>query len=198
MPHSAFFNLPKEKQQTIITCAYKEFGNNTYDKVSVFLIAKNANISRASFYCYFDDKEDIYNYLIKLILAPYRENLLKQYKEIYLFNLANNLFNYFLSFHKTEQQDFIVNILRNMNPKTIKFICNDLSEKKLEESKNINIITDNLNIKSNYDLNIISFTILLNMAVCLTHYFTGLKTKEQAQEYFNRTLDIIKNGAFIK
>lgn len=67
MPKKTFFQLPEEKRQRIINATYDEFIENEYDKVSIRGIAKRAEISVGSFYQYFDDKDELYIYLISAI-----------------------------------------------------------------------------------------------------------------------------------
>ena len=193
MPHEAFFKLPQEKQNKIISCAYKEFGENFYDKASIFLIAKKAEISRASLYCYFDDKEDIFKYLVSQILKPYIENV-KFLNSSQPFYLSKQLFNYFMSFYNTPQQKFVVAMLRNMTPKYIKYLTSDISKTHFTKPCELIFDASKLKLNSMYDINIISFTIISNMALCLIQYFDGIKTKEEACEHFNRTLQILENG----
>ena len=193
MPHEAFFKLPQEKQNKIISCAYKEFGENLYDKASIFLIAKKANISRASLYCYFTDKEDIFKYLVSLILKPYIENV-KHLNSSQPFYVTKQLFDYFMSFYNKPEQKFIIALFKNMTPKNIKFLTSDISTNHLNKPCKLIFFFFLLELKSQYDINIISFTIVSNMALCLIQYFEGIKTKEEACEHFNRTLQILENG----
>lgn len=198
MPHEAFFKLSKEKQNNIVECAYNEFANNSYDKTSIFLIAQKAGISRTSFYCYFKDKTDIYNYLMDMIMQPHIKNLKNKKKSFSLFYFAKEMFDYFVSFYDKQEKQFIVSMLKNMNPKNIKYFSTDLSAKSLNGPCGLIINTDNINIKSPYDIYIISFTILCNMSFCLIQYFEGELKKEEAYANFNRTLEILQNGVSLK
>ncbi len=193
MPHEAFFKLPQEKQNKIMSCAYKEFGEKFYDKASIFLIAKKAEISRASLYCYFDDKEDIFKYLVSQMLKPYIENV-ENFNSSQPFYQSKQLFDYFMSFYNTPQQNFIIAMLKNMTPKYIKYLTSDLFKNNLCNSCKLIFDASKLNLKSQYDVNIISFTIISNMALCLIHYFEKAKTKIETQQYFNRTLQILEES----
>src|SRR5699024_12851064 len=64
MPKQTFFNLPAEKQQAIITTAISEFARVPFQDASIANIIKDADISRVSFYQYFEDKEDLFFYLL--------------------------------------------------------------------------------------------------------------------------------------
>jgi len=64
MPKETFKNLPEEKRQLIEKVAIREFGTFGYDKASVNRIVDNCQIAKGSFYQYFDDKKDLFLYLI--------------------------------------------------------------------------------------------------------------------------------------
>lgn len=65
MPSQTFFNLSKEKQDKLIECAMREFCKRPFDEVSINKIITDASISRGSFYMYFLDKEDLFQYLLE-------------------------------------------------------------------------------------------------------------------------------------
>ena len=64
MPSKTFFNLPEEKQKKLVLSAMDEFCNNKFIDVSINKIINNAGIPRGSFYMYFVDKEDLFEYLL--------------------------------------------------------------------------------------------------------------------------------------
>lgn len=67
MPTETFFNLPEEKKQRIIEAAIDEFSRYSFHKARVTAIADNAGIAKGSFYQYFEDKKDLYKYLMETI-----------------------------------------------------------------------------------------------------------------------------------
>ncbi len=67
MPKQTFFNLPDEKREQILDVIIDEFAENNYANVSISRIVANAGIAKGSFYQYFEDKDDLYNYLFDLI-----------------------------------------------------------------------------------------------------------------------------------
>lgn len=198
MPNKSFFNLPEEKRQKIINGAFKEFSENTYDKASIFEIAKNADVSRTSIYFYFKDKLDVYQYLINLIMVPHLKQIKEGQQEYPLFYLAKNLFKFFLEFYNTEYHNFVVNLFINMNPFNIRYFTHNLSQDCIQVPCGIIINKEKIDVKNEEDINIISFTIMSNMAVCVSEYFSNQKTKEQAESHFYRTLEIIENGVIKK
>ena len=64
MPSNTFFRLPEEKRQRLLTAARKEFKRIRFSDVSINRIILNACIPRGSFYQYFEDKEDLFRYLM--------------------------------------------------------------------------------------------------------------------------------------
>lgn len=63
MPTERFYHLPDEKKKLIREAAIKEFCRVPLEKASINKIVKNADISRGSFYTYFQDKEDVLEYI---------------------------------------------------------------------------------------------------------------------------------------
>lgn len=66
MPKQTFFNLPAEKREALIEVAIDEFANNDYRSASVSRIASRAGIAKGSIYQYFEDKRDLFMYLLDL------------------------------------------------------------------------------------------------------------------------------------
>lgn len=73
MPTSTFFNLPAEKRDQIIEVAIDEFAANDYDGVSISRIVARAGIAKGSFYQYFADKDDLYGYLLGLLVEAKKQ-----------------------------------------------------------------------------------------------------------------------------
>lgn len=66
MPTDTFYNLPEEKKQKIIKAAKNEFARIEFEQTSIKNIVEDAEIARGSFYQYFENKEDLLSYIIKL------------------------------------------------------------------------------------------------------------------------------------
>ena len=64
MPNDTFFNLPEEKKERIINAALDEFASNSFHQSRVTAIARNADIAMGSFYQYFEDKKDLYKFIL--------------------------------------------------------------------------------------------------------------------------------------
>lgn len=73
MPKETFFNLVEDKRERIIDSAMDEFAENSFHKASINRIIKNAAIPKGSFYQYFEDKKDLYLYIVQLIVQKKME-----------------------------------------------------------------------------------------------------------------------------
>jgi AcrR family transcriptional regulator len=67
MPKQTFLNLPEEKRQVIVNAAIDEFAEYGFEASSINRIVANSGISKGSFYQYFEDKMDVFKYLIDVI-----------------------------------------------------------------------------------------------------------------------------------
>lgn len=67
MPKQTFFNLPEEKRETIVNAAIDEFASYGLENASTNRIVKNSGIAKGSFYQYFEDKQDLFMYLLSVI-----------------------------------------------------------------------------------------------------------------------------------
>jgi len=67
MPNQTFFNLPTEKHDRIMDAIIKELGIHTYEHVNLSNIVRDSGIPRGSFYQYFKDKDDLYQYFMSYI-----------------------------------------------------------------------------------------------------------------------------------
>jgi AcrR family transcriptional regulator len=66
MPRPTFFNLPEAKRQAIIDLAIEEFAEHDYRGASISRLVERAGIAKGSIYQYFEDKRDLFLYLIDL------------------------------------------------------------------------------------------------------------------------------------
>lgn len=95
IPSKTFLNLPEEKKQRIIDCIVDEFSQNDFDNAKISNIVRKAGIPRGSIYQYFEDKEDIYIYLIDIIRQSkmtYLQDLLSNPEDMPLFDLFRKLY----------------------------------------------------------------------------------------------------------
>lgn len=66
MPKETFLNLPEDKRRRILDVAIEAFAESNYRNVSISRLVAQAGIAKGSFYQYFEDKKDLYLYLLEL------------------------------------------------------------------------------------------------------------------------------------
>lgn len=69
MVKSTFIKLPPAKKELITAALLREFSNYPLQKAQVARIVKDAGIARGSFYKYFTDLSDAYEYLYRQAIA---------------------------------------------------------------------------------------------------------------------------------
>ncbi len=65
------------KMEKLMEAAMDEFSAHTYHESSLNRILKKAGISKGQFYYHFKSKENLYLYVLNLIVEKKRENLTK-------------------------------------------------------------------------------------------------------------------------
>lgn len=75
MPTERFYRLSEEKRRTIRDAAFHEFARVPVDKASINQIIREADISRGSFYTYFEDKWDILAYIFEESQREMRDHI---------------------------------------------------------------------------------------------------------------------------
>ncbi len=75
MPKETFFHLPEDKRNLICQVALDEFATHSFDRASINRIVARAGIAKGSFYQYFENKQDLFRYLLQLIAEEKRNYL---------------------------------------------------------------------------------------------------------------------------
>lgn len=86
MPKTTFFNLPEEKRERIIQTAMEEFSKAPYQDISINHLIKCMNIPTGSFYQYFEDKKDLYFYILSFYMDDTLEESIQSGKKLDLFH----------------------------------------------------------------------------------------------------------------
>ena len=81
MPSSTFFRLPEEKRRRLIGAAWEEFAQTRYADASINRIIQSARIPRGSFYQYFEDKDDLFGYLMEDVREHFKQVLARILEE---------------------------------------------------------------------------------------------------------------------
>lgn len=200
MPKKTFLNLSKEKQNVIIEASLKEFKRVLLKDASINKIIKDAQISRGSFYNYFNDINDIYFYslneykgklisLIKEILIKNNGELIKTTIEIY-----EEIINYS---NKEENKNLVKNIFLNFNyqnevrTKIYKYNIDN----KYEFLELISLIDKkNLNIRNDEEIFYIIDIIIVIIIQGIIEKLIDSDKKEDSKEKIHKQIEILKRG----
>ncbi|NWH10030.1 TetR/AcrR family transcriptional regulator [Acholeplasma laidlawii] len=98
MPTQTFNNLKTPKKEKLIEAITDELSRATYDNINIQNIIKDASIPRGSFYQYFKDKDDMYQYFMtyigqikmiyfKDIFANHTQSFIERVEALYLAGL---------------------------------------------------------------------------------------------------------------
>jgi len=95
MPKNTFFNLPEVKRTLICDVALDEFTEYPFDQASINRIVAKSGIAKGSFYQYFEDKKDLFLYILHLIAKEklnYTSPIMSNPDEHDIFTLIRELF----------------------------------------------------------------------------------------------------------
>ena len=114
MPTERFCLLPEAKKQVIRQAAIKEFARVPFDKASINQIIQNADISRGSFYTYFEDKQDVVRYIFEDNARLLKECCEKELErnEGDFFGMLEWLFEF--TIHQLTESKEMVELVRNV------------------------------------------------------------------------------------
>ena len=207
MPTNTFFNLPIEKREKIINAAKSEFVEYSFHDASINKIIKSAGISRGSFYMYFENKEDLFLY----ILDGYREEVLAEIvkgvngEKCDIFQMAIYIYDYVTSKDFNEEMyDFIIKTLHKVDVTLLNYFfkldCREVkisSARKYTDLSNIVFANDEelLNIlKDKDDIFIVKVNILeKNKNKDLLKYINNMKKLLNNYREYNDGIEILIN-----
>lgn len=114
MPTERFYRLPEAKKQVIRQAAIKEFARVPFEKASINQIIQNADISRGSFYTYFEDKQDVVRYIFEDNARQMQECCERELERNGgdLFGMLEWLFEF--TIHKLEESKEMIELVRNV------------------------------------------------------------------------------------
>lgn len=204
MPKQTYFHLPKDKQDKLIEAAKEEFSRVPLHEASIANIIKSAGIPRGSFYQYFEDKEDIYYFLLNQLAQKNSDRFIGILKEKNgdLFETFMESFQFLITFHKNqEHQNFFKYAFLNMNYKVEKTFANHVYEQnqKTQFLNTVSLINrENLNVESDEELHhilkmmgAVTFQNLIQMIV-------KEWTDEEALRNYREQMDLLKRGFYKK
>lgn len=203
MPKQRYYNLSYEKKQRIIKSTVNEMCRVPMNEMSINKIIQDANISRGSFYQYFDDKYD----LIREVISGYKNNMLEKivnfltYKNKDIFELFIYMFQSTIMFTEKEKNEKLINNFFNSFKNDIEIFYKITSIE--ERDKIINTIIDLVDT-SNYRYSSKEDVLNLMEIICAIMCKTYVKITQQPNdknllfESFKHQLTMIQNGFILK
>jgi Transcriptional regulator len=199
VPTNTFENLAKDKKDKLLKAAMKEFSQKLFEDASINQIIKNAGISRGSFYTYFEDKEDIYFYIINYYDTNYRTKVIN-----YLKNSNGDLLSAFvLAFreilkksHNSEYKNLFKNVFLSLKIINHNKKPSDFHKKQdiFKEELMSNINKSLYNLKNNEEYNDLIEILMIITNVSLTHSFIKEQSLEDAVSSYTRKINMLKIG----
>lgn len=206
MPKQTFFNLPEEKREKLIDVATDEFAKNSFNSASITKIVEKAGIAKGSLYQYFEDKKDLYKYILELSANKKKEYLIEwmnrlqhlsfieMIRELYvkgvdfaadnprLAGIANN----FMKENDTKFKEEILGISIEKS--------NQLFEQLIENAKNKGEVSRNIDTKVAAFLVTNLNTSIVDYMLTYMTYEEIFQNKEELLDKVDKMLFIMENG----
>lgn len=200
MIKSTFYNLPKEKKERLLNAARKEFTNVSYNEASINKIIKDADISRGSFYTYFDDKSDLARCLMEeyfKTIGPHIKSALEEGNgDIFL--MFTKLFDVTLEYTELKNDMKLFHSLFRSMRSSPEFegpmFCDEKKKEAHQKAIMGMIDREKLNVTSNEELEDLLELILIVTKQSIGKALSKSINKDEARKKFLYKLDIIKNG----
>ncbi len=175
MPKETFLNLSDEKQERIREIAFEEFGMHAYKSASINRIVDKAGIAKGSIYQYFDNKKDLYQYLIEIsaqIKFEYIHSMVNQ-DEIEFFAIFKQMLyaGVLFDIHRPKYSKLLLNVTFEKHDAEVKDIAHNLRNISYEFIRQV-VFQGQVEgyLRTDTDTDFLVF-ILYTMAVELESYF---------------------------
>lgn len=203
MPKDMFNHIPKEKQEMFLNVAIEEFTMKSFEQVSVNSIVKTAGISRGSFYTYFENKDELFNYIFIKIREErfnYAKELLKESNRDF-FVFIEKLFEYDFDHFSTKNRyslfrNYIHYIQVHKGGSIKDSMIMPLSGKFTKEDRSYTKVFD---VKKYGDndaefIDLVEMTMLIVVNTFLKSESENL-SKDEIIKIFRKRIEILKNGS---
>lgn len=202
MIKQTFYNLSEEKRYRIIEAILNEFSSASTEKVSINRIIKTANISRGSFYQYFDDKVD----LVEVMLKTFIDAINDEYQNAILLSHGDIFYTYIKLYQvvvkmtsNEKQKQIMKNLIKNL--KANDDLVSDYLVNRFKGFIDINICDKidrtHLRYKSDEDVENLSKILIQILKNALFNVFVTNADIDKTEQDFVRKIEIIKNGAVV-
>ncbi len=200
MPTERFYRLKKQKKDRIVEASLKEFGLHDFEHINIQNIIKDAAISRGSFYQYFADLDDLFGYLVDLIVqekqsylakhavlhgdAPFFDRIGELYRLGYQFALDNPLIH-----EAGKHMVKPVSTTHNHMVKTRQDALYDYYQTEIQKDIDRGIIRDDI------DMDILIHIIQSFLdELTQSHFIEQRLTQTEVNQRFERFITLLKKG----
>ena len=199
MPTSTVNNLAEEKKQRIFNALYFELRRVPFPEMSINQVVKNAEIPRGSFYQYFKNKDDAFDFFIAESSKKIKECVFSKVSAMHgdIFEIAEKFFEEIAKAgteqYKTEMMHHIMPYVdvKKIDPFS-NYIANMDSEKRMKLCSSLGI--GKLNIKNEEELMDILGIIEALFQSALPPILSGAEDAGIIKERFRRRLNILKRA----
>lgn len=198
MPSKTFLNLSKEKKVKFIKESLMEFSNHSLKDASINKIVKQANIARGSFYQYFDDIYDLYDYILEVSREKLDMSFIKSIKKTK--DIRKTFIEYFNTLleygSKKSNIKYFHNVFLDM---TFYKIKNDFNKRKQEL---ICLILSNIDkakinkVGKDYFIFIVE-SLYIETINSAMEVFVYHKNKKQVIEEYTKRIEFITTNMYI-
>lgn len=201
MIKQTFYNLPDYKRQRVINAVVDEFANAESNKVSINHIVQNAEISRGSFYQYFDDKLDLVEVLIRSFIDKSIDDVRRAIvsSDGDIFYTFECMYDVIIRFSEDEKQK---RVLKNLisNVRANNNLVSDYIIKRYKGIDSLINITDEFSrkgfrFKSDEDMILLQQILTSVLKNAIYNYYVFDADAEETKKRYLRKLYIIKQGA---
>jgi AcrR family transcriptional regulator len=204
LPKLTFFNLPENKRKVLIDAAENEFARVPLYEASIANIVKSAGIPRGSFYQYFENKDDLYFYLLDEKLKEGKEHFLTML-EVHNGDIIEAVIdmhhNFLIMMPDEEEENFIKNALLYATHKvenSFRYMIDSTQDqdhfKKMLELVNKDLVNVREDTELVPVLQIIAAIAFHNLIDKLSRKLSD----EEAIKHFRVQMELIKNGIYQK
>jgi AcrR family transcriptional regulator len=206
MPKSTFFNLAEEKREKIVESAIDEFAQYSYQQASINRIVEKAEIAKGSFYQYFEDKKDVFKYILEKSgqeKMVYLTHILKDLDTLDFFYIVRELYIGGIRFGKEHPK------LAAIADRFMKDADHQLMEEMFGESKNKSQLVfqgllqkgmERGEIDPTIDVELVAL-LIASMSLSISEYFLKEKNTGDLMEMMaaiDKMLYVIENGIKVK
>lgn len=202
MPTQRFFKLKEEKRRLILEAAAHEFSRVPYSAASINQIIKEADISRGSFYTYFEDKQDLLRWLIYAQAEQHFMNYIERLQENGgdLWDMLENVFDRGMDLM---ERAGLIEIFQNLiksakfmeifrgDPESDPQVCR-------ENQRFMKLLYENIDQdKAPISREALNELIEMHMVVfimSIKRFFRDGEAREEASEYYKRHIHMLHYG----